>query len=571
MAIQNFLSGGYYGKLGATVGQRWKNKRTIRTYVVPANPRTEIQQANRNKFANAVLYAQMGMQMNYYATCFSDPNFTNWNYRMKTARELKNAGLTGLDLIPLYPFSFVPQLLLSEITKDTVQGQKHITFAIPNLDVATDRVFSLMFSLYDESEHYLGLKLYLGYYYANNPGYLEVDVDDVDEINSHCFVRLVTNDDVDSTTDLIASPTLQVQASSIDIRAFNTEIMETAIDTNGITVTFRELWKGTGTSSVDVMADFVYMGEQVEGWEPDETLELFNNNGYCAVLIPFANAGGWAIPAFPNGSKFRFTISYTGATWEYTANNVNVPYQSTDLTRTFNGTWHFATAADAPIDWYTDFGNASVDEEVTGYLRCSGRFDDTSEVEITVNILAEEDGYIHLGVTGDLAENPMRSGDYLRLAQTDFVVNGVTYRIPAGNLTGINATTTSNYLRSEYIERSFYRDGGSSVGDGLVTLSENYEPVVMDTDPSYSGTRISRVNTVNGHFLTPAYTELERDTYDPTSISLVLTSNFDSQDYYEDVNTGCNIVYASVGNSFVYKGITYLFALAPSTVGGYTL
>ena len=26
MAIQNFISGGFYGKLGAMVGQRWRNK-----------------------------------------------------------------------------------------------------------------------------------------------------------------------------------------------------------------------------------------------------------------------------------------------------------------------------------------------------------------------------------------------------------------------------------------------------------------------------------------------------------------------------------------------------------------
>ena len=51
MAIQNFLSGGYYGKLGETVGQRWKNKRTIRSYVIPRNPRTEKQQAKRVRFS----------------------------------------------------------------------------------------------------------------------------------------------------------------------------------------------------------------------------------------------------------------------------------------------------------------------------------------------------------------------------------------------------------------------------------------------------------------------------------------------------------------------------------------
>src|SRR5574344_812190 len=108
MAIQNFLSGGYYGKLGATVGQRWKNKRTIRIYVIQANTRTEKQQESRGSLSGAVTYAQMGMQMNYYATCCENPNCTKWKYRMKTARQLKERGLIGLELIPLYPIDFVP-------------------------------------------------------------------------------------------------------------------------------------------------------------------------------------------------------------------------------------------------------------------------------------------------------------------------------------------------------------------------------------------------------------------------------------------------------------------------------
>ena len=226
MAIQNFLSGGYYGKLGATVGQRWKNKRTIRTYVKPTNPRTEVQQANRNKFANAVTFAQMGMQMNYYATVFDDPNFTHWNYRMKVARELRNQGLSNLDLIPLYPTSFVPPTLIQSVEVSGIQGQKHITFAVENLNGNSDRVLSLMFALYDENDVFLGYKLYLGYYYASKPGLLEVDVDNVSEINSHCFVRMVTNDDTDSLTDMIASPNLQIKQSGPETRAFDTTIRE---------------------------------------------------------------------------------------------------------------------------------------------------------------------------------------------------------------------------------------------------------------------------------------------------------------------------------------------------------
>lgn len=569
MAIQNFLSGGYYGKLGATVGQRWKNKRTIRTYVVPANPRTPTQQANRGKFADAVTYAQMGMQMNYYCTLFDDPNFTKWNYRMKVARELKNAGLSGLDLIPLYPISFNPPILLTEFTKATVTGQKHISFAAPDLALNADRVLSLMFALYDEQDTFLGYKLYLGYYYASNPGYVEVDVDDVNEINTHCFVRIISNDDEDSSTDLIGSPRLAVGTSGPEVRDFNTAIREVQKTSAGIKVTFQEPWKGVPTVN-EVYADmhFTYMGE-VNTIEGEEALELTNENGYCAVLIPFSNGGGWALPAFPNGSYFKFTVDYEGATWQYTKTNDTVSYSDNDLLRVFNGSWTFASGANDAISWSTDFGNVTYDEEFAAFLKCSGRLDKTSEENVTVELIAEEDGYIRLDVTGDFAEYPMRSGDYLRIAQKDFVVGGVTYRISAGNINGVNARTTSNWLRSDSLTKYFVRDGGSSVGDGLITLSIDIEGIEMDTNPTYSNMFIARVNTVNGHLLTPAYCQMDLDNYDPTNPILDITANFDGQDYYEDVNTSCSIVPATLGMEFTYKGITYVFPQFPNTIGGW--
>lgn len=51
MGILNFLKGSYSGKVGATVGAKWKNKGTVRTYAVPANPRTPAQQNTRTGFA----------------------------------------------------------------------------------------------------------------------------------------------------------------------------------------------------------------------------------------------------------------------------------------------------------------------------------------------------------------------------------------------------------------------------------------------------------------------------------------------------------------------------------------
>ena len=338
MAIQNFLSGGYYGKLGATVGQRWKNKRTIRTYVVPNNPRTASQQANRGKFADAVTYSQIGMQMNYYCALFDDPNMTRWNYRMKVARELKAAGFNDLDLIPLYPMSFTPSILLSDFTRSKVEGNTHITFSCQNLISEVDRVFSIMFALYTEENEFLGYKLYLGYYYANNPGFIEVDVDDINEINNNCFVRIVSNDDENLSAPLIASPQLKVTGKAIDVHTFDNTIKDVEVTKEGITITFAELWKATpttNTASVDVKCVVNGALVTING----TNLMLFNNNGYCALEVEYQTTEPQSLPAFPIGSSIdNLNVDYKGETWDITIQNASTPYSNSDTNRTFNNT-----------------------------------------------------------------------------------------------------------------------------------------------------------------------------------------------------------------------------------------
>ena len=338
MAIQNFLSGGYYGKLGATVGQRWKNKRTIRTYVVPNNPRTPSQQANRGKFADAVTYSQIGMQMNYYCALFDDPNMTRWNYRMKVARELKAAGFNDLDLIPLYPMSYTPSILLSDFTRSKVEGNTHITFSCQNLSSEVDRVFSIMFALYTEENKFLGYKLYLGYYYANNPGFIEVDVDDINEINNNCFVRIVSNDDENLSAPLIASPQLKVTGKAIDVHTFDNTIKDVEVTNEGITITFAELWKATPTTnaaSVDVKCVVNGALVTING----TNLMLFNNNGYCALEVEYKTTEPQSLPAFPIGSSIdNLNVDYKGETWDITIQNASTPYSNSDTNRTFNNT-----------------------------------------------------------------------------------------------------------------------------------------------------------------------------------------------------------------------------------------
>lgn len=681
MAIQNFLSGGYYGKLGATVGQRWKNKRTIRTYVVPANPRTPTQQANRNKFANAVTFAQMGMQMNYYCTLFEDVNFTKWNYRMKVARELKNAGLAELDLIPLYPINFNPPILITEITKDKVSGQKHITFAVPDLILDVDRVLSLMFAIYDENDQFLGYKLYLGYYYATNKGYIEVDVDDISEINTHCFVRIISNDDENSTTDLIGSPRLAVNGSTMDIHTFNKTIQSVQKDTSAITITFEEPWKGEPTiNTISFNLNCVINGK-IETLNAT-SLSLFQNNGYCAVTLPHTSATNQFLPAFPSGSGIsNLTVDYEGATWQITIENATEAYEDSDLSRNFistvssisrsgttfnvvlgtalpsftnrnltlairavkNGEWVNETVTIASVsetsitfeqsgvsgaDIYAfpsgatitltgtvtgngvtysadtqtaqSVSNADLSRSIISaptwnpastndiafsipfggtvatysqYMQmvCSGRIDDRSQSSQSFNYVGDG-SVLTFTCTGTLKNYPMSTdGDKIIVPRMQFTCNGVTYVLESQEISLRNAITHSYWLRDVTFIKHYYRDGGSSVGDPLISLTMQIEGVVMDTDPQYESVWIERINTVSGNYLMPSYCQMERDTSDPTNTVLNISANFDGEVGYDDVDTNCMITTASMGNQFDYKGIRYYFPIWPTTVGGWEI
>ena len=469
MAIQNFLSGGYYGKLGATVGQRWKNKRTIRTYVKPANPRTEVQQANRNKFANAVTFAQMGMQMNYYATVFDDPNFTHWNYRMKVARELRNQGLSNLDLIPLYPTSFVPPTLIQSVEVSGIQGQKHITFAVENLNGNSDRVLSLMFALYDENDVFLGYKLYLGYYYASKPGLLEVDVDNVSEINSHCFVRMVTNDDTDSITDMIASPNLQIKQSGPETRAFDTTIREVQKLSAGIKVIFEEPWKDAPTvNTITITANFISNGANANATATSAALE--NENGYCSVLVPFATSDNQHLPAFPSGSNFAIaTVDFEGASWVYTKTDDTIAYSDADLIRTINSspTWNSASTSD--IAFTIPFGGTISSGSQSLQMVCSGRLGIRDAVAQTFSYSGDGSN-ITFTCTGGYRNYPMReNGDKISLTEMQFVCNGVTYNLPSQDVNLRNNIDISYYF--ENLNWQYMRDGAAAKYDQLYTIA----------------------------------------------------------------------------------------------------
>ena len=446
MAKQNFLAGGFYGKLGAMVGQRWKNKRTIRTYVIPHNPNTPEQRKNRNGFAGAVQFAQMGMQMNYYCALFDNPNFTRWNYRMSVARNLKFAGMQDLNLIPLYPIDFTPPLVITQVKLKATVGSKHVTLSLPELIWAEDRVFSLMFALYENAETFLGYKLYLGYYYKDNPQTLEVDVDDVAEINDNCYVRLVTNDDVDSTKDMIASSKLKVQTDGKDEHEFDCTVSLIEKTTLGMTITFREPWlEGATTNNVSLLVSFVSDGQRKVASVSNSVLE--NNNGLCSVQIPYLTVYNQDLPAFPEGSFISsVNVQYEGATFNVTVTDGHASFSDTDLERSLDKPFEHDNNDTVKVSVRVPFLGSVSENDMTMNFVTDGRFGDSS-ILTGLFSMGSDGSYLNFRCNNLYKGYAMRENtSYVEIPALSVVSEGVTYKKTLEQVHFSNDVTTSTYI-----------------------------------------------------------------------------------------------------------------------------
>ena len=457
MAKQNFLAGGFYGKLGAMVGQRWKNKRTIRTYVIPHNPNTPEQRKNRNGFAGAVQFAQMGMQMNYYCALFDNPNFTRWNYRMSVARNLKFAGMQDLNLIPLYPIDFTPPLVITQVKLKSVTGSKHVTLSLPELMWAEDRVFSLMFALYEDAETFLGYKLYLGYYYKDNPQTLEVDVDDVAEINDNCYVRLVTNDDVDSNADMIASSKLKVQTDGKDEHEFDCTVSLIEKTTLGMTITFREPWvEGATTNNVSLLVSFVSDGQRKVASVSNSVLE--NNNGLCSVQIPYLTVYNQDLPAFPEGSFISsVNVKYEGATFNVTVTDGHASFSDTDLERSLDKPFEHSNDDSVKVSVRVPFLGSVSENDMTLNFVTDGRFGDSS-ILTGLFSMGSDGSYLNFRCNNLYKNYAMRENtSYVEIPALSIVSEGVTYKKTLEQVHFSNDVTTSTYIIDKSLPVEYLR------------------------------------------------------------------------------------------------------------------
>lgn len=283
MATQNFLSGGYYGKLGATVGQRWKNKRTIRTYVIPHDPKTPDQIAQRTKFGSGVFYAQLAQQANYSCTFFNSESMTNWNRRMSVAVENKSLFTTLLSLIPLIPNNSVaPYTIVSGTYK--VDNDTHIMeIKIEGHLPSAARKYTVLLTNNPTGTTAADVKMLSAASTAENPNVLTTSELEDFEMLDTTKVRIVSSDDVNSSIDMVISAEITLIKEGLIPVPLVLTVSSVSQTTDTTVITFTDDYV-LGDTTINIGAIVADLNGKIISLS-EYTKSIVNNAGKLALQI----------------------------------------------------------------------------------------------------------------------------------------------------------------------------------------------------------------------------------------------------------------------------------------------
>ena len=334
MAIQNFVAGGFYGKLGQLVGQRWKNKRTIRAYTIPTNPRTPAQQANRGVFAEATRYAQMAMSMNWKAPQWDISEVPLWGQRVKRARDLLNTTENILDRVPIYPLDFVPEFGITNIYRTGTQTATSITFSVLGTLPVVDRAISVLVGYLNTETGLYDIELFSSTLIAGAESTFTLQNIDTSKITDDTIFSFCSNDDIDFSNEAVFCPQTTLSTVTTD---WDSNVLE--VTRSGTTFTIRFAQEAIEVTSHSVTAS-IFCVSRGSWVTVSPTLTFGSSEGYLtASFTQSVLEANSEIYAFPTGATI--TVSGSIVSGGNTLNPINTSqqsYQNADLTREWNNT-----------------------------------------------------------------------------------------------------------------------------------------------------------------------------------------------------------------------------------------
>lgn len=215
MGKQNFIQGGFKGKVGNVIGAGWKDILTIRSYTKPANPKTERQKTVRNAFALKVKASQLANQCNYGSSLFSSTSNTSWGLRMAAASSFYAENKNIIQFVPLIPYGYTPDyptdadpevtggtVVLSWNTADDISGRSVnvLIWALKNDGVTYDAVIIAGTVAGSSGAWTVTVSLPAGY-----------------SIGEESYLAAVSSDDASFSDKTLYQPPIKIGTSIVDL------------------------------------------------------------------------------------------------------------------------------------------------------------------------------------------------------------------------------------------------------------------------------------------------------------------------------------------------------------------
>lgn len=101
MGELNLLKGAYTGKVGKTVGAKWKNLSTVRTFTKPANPKTEAQVSVRSAFKDINSFVARFSDAIKYLSAWNTAGMSVRNAIVKANKAMIDTGTFDKDTLQI--------------------------------------------------------------------------------------------------------------------------------------------------------------------------------------------------------------------------------------------------------------------------------------------------------------------------------------------------------------------------------------------------------------------------------------------------------------------------------------
>ena len=93
----NLLKANWEGKVGETVGAKWKNRKTIRTYTKPSNPNTQAQRTVRSAFKDITSFVALFADQIKYLTALNTSGMSVRNAIIKLNKSMIEGGTVNFS------------------------------------------------------------------------------------------------------------------------------------------------------------------------------------------------------------------------------------------------------------------------------------------------------------------------------------------------------------------------------------------------------------------------------------------------------------------------------------------